>query len=179
MILFRTTARNREQLHIETNGTVIHQEASVKFLGVEIDEFLNWKKELLEIAKSVSSACYAIRSLREETKVSQLKLVYYALIESRIRYSIKFWGNSYNYNVNTAFVAQKDAIRAIARKPRGEPCKNYFLQYKILTIPCLYIMVVLTDLVKNICYVETTEERLLRLGLSAYKEKRLTNDNGD
>jgi hypothetical protein len=162
-LLFKTTANNKDVLQIVTKDVTIHQVDSVKFLGVCIDSSLTWKDELLAVVNSVSSACYALRSLRDEVKLNQLKTVYFALVESRMRYSIKFWGNSYKYNIYSAFIAQKRAIRIMARIPQYTSCKCYFLEFGILTVPSLYILVLLTDLFKNLSELETPEQRKQRL----------------
>jgi hypothetical protein len=90
-------------------------------------------------------------------------MVYYALVESKLRYSIKFWGNSYRYNIQSAFVAQKRAIRTMARICQTTSCKTYFSEFQILTVPSLYILVLLSDLIKYLNCIETPEDRLKRL----------------
>ncbi|CAK1602198.1 unnamed protein product [Parnassius mnemosyne] len=124
--------------------------------------YLNWKKEIKALESTISSACYALRSLREEVTLEQLKMVYFALVESKLRYSIIFWGNSYKYNIKAAFVLQKRAIRTMLRIPQIESCKEHFRNLGILTVPSLYILVSLTHLVKNFHKYETYEERKKR-----------------
>lgn len=136
---------------------------TVKFLGIHIDSCLNWKDELQHIENSISSACYALRTLRGDATEAQLITAYHALIDSRLRYSIQFWGNSYSYNVTRAFLAQKRAIRIIAKIPPWVSCKEFFKKFKILTVPSLYIYVVLTYLVKNLYRFESNEEKDLRI----------------
>jgi hypothetical protein len=162
-ILFRTTAKNTDTLDVRLNNERIAQANSVKFLGIHIDAYLNWKEELNNIDSKVSSACYALRSLREELTLNQLKMTYYALVESRIRYSIIFWGKSYDYNLKKAFTLQKRAIRTMLRIDETESCRRHFVNLGILTVPCLYIQILLTDLVKHLDKYETADEREKRL----------------
>jgi hypothetical protein len=161
-MLFKTTAKNKETLSIHINGDMIKPVESLKILGIHLDAFLNWKEELNAIDNSISSACYALRSLRDELKREQLKMVYFALIESKLRYSIKLWGNSYSYNIKRAFTAQKRAIRTIARIPPWESCREHFTRLQILTVPSLYILVLLTDVIKHRRRYETETEMELR-----------------
>lgn len=162
-ILFRSTTRNQDYLSLSLNNQKIELVNEVKFLGIHIDSLLNWKAELSTLEGSISSACYALRSLRDLLTLDQLKSVYCALIESRLRYSIKHWGGSYNYNLQKAFIVQKRAIRTIARIPPWESCRDYFKAYKILTVPSLYILVLLVDLVKHRSFFETKDNMRLRL----------------
>ncbi|CAG9135167.1 unnamed protein product [Plutella xylostella] len=161
-LLFKTTARDDETIDIALNGDKVEIASVVKFLGVYIDSSLNWRHELNALESSISSSCYALRSLRDEISEDQLKMVYYALIESKLRYSIKLWGHSYEYNTRKAFVLQKRAIRTIARIPQMESCLPIFKKLGILTVPSLYILVLLSGLAKNIHSIETKEERLIR-----------------
>ena len=162
ILLFKSTSRGNDILDVKLNGEKIDIVDSVKFLGVHIDALLNWKNELKAIDGSVSSACYALRSLRDEVSLDILKSVYYALVESRFRYSIQLWGNSYKYNHDRAFILQKRAIRTIVRIPQIESCRQYFQSLSILTVPCLYILTILTSLAKHINNYETKDERQKR-----------------
>lgn len=162
LMLFRTTARQKDILNIKFEDVTIKSVQSVKFLGIHIDASLNWKDELKVIESGISSACYAIRSLRDEITLVQLKQVYFALVESKLRYSIMFWGNSYKYNIKGAFIMQKRAIRTMLRIPQTESCQKYFKKLEILTAPCLYILLILTNLIKYYREFETDEERQVR-----------------
>lgn len=162
IMLFKSTARNKDNMEVILNKDKIELVVETKFLGINIDNLLNWKKELSSIDASISSACYALRTLRDEIHIKQLKIVYYALIESKLRYSIQFWGNSYNYNCQRAFILQKRAIRTIVRISQRESCRPHFSHLKILTVPSLYVLVLLTHFKKYLLDYETDEERLVR-----------------
>lgn len=162
-ILFKTTAGNKDVLEVKLNNERVDLAESVKFLGIHIDACLNWKEELKHIESKISSACYALRSLREDLTLEQLKMTYYALVEAHLRYSIQFWGKSYDYNLKKAFILQKRAIRTMLCKHQTESCRRHFVDLKILTVPCLYIFILLTNLVKHLDKYETEGERIERL----------------
>lgn len=163
IMLFKPNTKKTDELVVVNNNALLEIVDSVKFLGVRIDTRLNWKEELEVVEHSVSSACYALRSLRDELSIEQLRTVYFALVESRLRYSIKLWGYSYKYNVNRAFVVQKRAIRTIVRIPQWVSCRSYFTKLGLLTVPCLYVFVLLTDFIKNLSKYESLVEQKLRL----------------
>lgn len=94
-MLFKTTARNDDTINVYLESSKIESVHTVRFLGVNIDANLNWKEELDALESSIGSACYAIRCLRDELNIYSLKQVYFSLVESKIRYSIQFWGNGY------------------------------------------------------------------------------------
>ncbi|KAG7306662.1 hypothetical protein JYU34_008080 [Plutella xylostella] len=162
-MLFKSTSRNNEIIDINIDGDQIAPVKSVKFLGIHIDDKLNWKDELQSVENTVSSACFALRTLRYEIDMTNLKQVYYALVESKLRYSIRFWGNGFEGNINKAFVVQKRAIRTMVRISQQHSCRDYFLKLELLTVPCLFILVITTDLVKKLHGLETETERKERL----------------
>lgn len=162
-LLFKSTVKNNDTVKVHLLGNKVDIVDNVKFLGVQIDAVLNWKKELEVVTNTMSSACYALRSLRDELTIAHLRIVYFALIESRLRYSIKFWGNSYQYNINAAFVMQKRALRTMLRIKQTESCRDHFKKLHILTVPCLYILVLLSHFIKNIHKFETEEQRHIRI----------------
>lgn len=162
-MIFRSTVRNKVLVDVESLGRKIDIVESLKFLGVRIDCLLNWKPELDSVTNTISSACYAIRSLRDVLSIAQLRTVYFALVESKLRYSIKFWGNSYEYNIKAAFTIQKRALRTMLRLKQTVSCKEYFIKLGILTLPSLYILVLLTHLIKNLNEFETDDERKNRV----------------
>jgi hypothetical protein len=159
LLLFKYNSKRTDKLEVLMNGVIIDVVDHVKCLGVSIDSHLNWKHELESVENSIASACYALRCLREVMGIDQLKTVYYALIESKLRYSVKLWGNSYQYNINRALVIQKRAVRTMFRIPPWVSCRHYFKELGILTVPSLYVLVLLTKLHKN----ESCEERYERL----------------
>lgn len=162
VMLFTSTSRNNGSINCVMNEEIVNLAPVVKFLGVHIDNQLNWKTELSHLEKAISTACYVLRSVRNEVDMKHLKMLYHALVESKLRYSILFWGGSYAYNIQKAFVLQKRAIRTIVRAQQEESCRPHFIAIKILTVPSLYILILLTHLSKYIHEYETKDERQKR-----------------
>jgi hypothetical protein len=124
-----------------------------KFLGIIIDENLNWNSHCNTLSKKLSSVCFALKSIKLITDSRICKLAYYSLFESHIRYGIEFWG----YSSNTAknFKIQKRAIRIMFNLKQKENtfikphCKPHFIKNKILTLPSLYILQSIINNLKN------------------------------
>ena len=74
----------------------------------------------------------------------------------------QFWLNIYSYNCQRAFVLQKRSIRTIVRISRRESCRPHFLVQKMVAVPRLYVLVLLTNLKKHLHEYETYEEKLIR-----------------
>ena len=64
-------------------------------------------------------------------------MAYHGVVESNLRYGIIFWGNSTQKEM--VFKTQKRCIRAMFKLKTTDSCRSYFINSKIMTLPCLYI----------------------------------------
>lgn len=119
------------------NKSIPNDNKSVKFLGLYVDECLTWKVHCENLISKLNSIVYQFRSIKTVLNIDQLKKLYYAEVDSRLRYGICFWGGStLSYNV---FLAQKRVLRCMAGLSNTDTCKNLFKEYEILTLPSLLI----------------------------------------
>lgn len=109
-----------------------------KFLGIIIDKKFNWKPQIEDLSKRLSSLAYALYKLPTTFNTDALLCAYYGMVESVLRYGIIFWGNSTNKEV--IFKMQKRCVRAMFGLKTMDSCKPYFIEHKILTLPSLYII---------------------------------------
>ena len=103
---------------LKINESEIKREHSLKFLGVIVDENLNWKNhiELLEnkIAKNVGVLFKASKFLNMRCLVN----IYFALIHSYISYANIAWASSCRTGLKKILLKQKQAARIIFHKYR-------------------------------------------------------------
>lgn len=136
-VYFHNRQKQLNPIDININNERIEQVSSVKFLGLHIDECLDWKRHCEAVAAKVNSITYLIRNLRPVLTECQLIMLYHAQAGSRLQYGISFWGMSTCFS--DVFVSQKRLIRCIAGVSRTESCRGLFRKFKILPLPCLYI----------------------------------------
>lgn len=134
-------------LDIAYNNITIDTVNTTKFLGLIIDRHLNWKDHIDSLSKRISSSAYALYLLSRNVNRQALLTAYYGLAESVLRYGVIFWGNSTNREV--AFKAQKRCLRAMFHLQTTDSCKPYFIMYKILTLPSIYILETIMFVRKN------------------------------
>jgi len=96
----------------------------MKFLGLQIDNHLNWKDHIEQIIPKLSAASYAIRSAVHINNVNTLKLIYNAHFHSIIKYEIIIWGNS--TNSGKIYTLQKKTIRIMAGTQPRTSCRSLF-----------------------------------------------------
>jgi hypothetical protein len=119
----------------------------MKFLGLHIDNHLNWTNHIDKLIPKLSGACYAVRSMCHIINTDAVKSVCFACFHSTMKYGIIFWGNS--SNSKKIFTLQKKIVRLMAgAKPRNS-CRSLFKRLEILTLPCEYIFSLLLFIVNN------------------------------
>ncbi len=83
---------NEFDTDIRFGNTPLKKVESIKFLGVIIDERLNWKKHIQHVTCKVRGS---IASLYDMRKVIPRKLknsVYNCIVNSQLSYGISVWG---------------------------------------------------------------------------------------
>jgi Reverse transcriptase (RNA-dependent DNA polymerase) len=129
-------------LHLD--GRVLQTSEHTKFLGVYVDESLDFKTHCVNLNSKLSSSPFMFVILRRSTyNLATLKSVYFAYVQSHLQFGIICWGNS--TLASLVFQTQKKIVRAML----GFRYKRYYKALKsgkelfpklgILTLPSLYI----------------------------------------
>ena len=115
-----------------------------KFLGVIIDEKLDWKSHIKYIGKKVSSTTRSLWEMRRIITKSLRNSVYNALVNSHLSYAISVWGSGANVSkLKPLFTIQKRClrnlfkIRKVSEFIKGHT-KSTFNNHKILSVYNLY-----------------------------------------
>ena len=72
----------------------ITQKSYIKYLGVNLDENLDWHYHVDMVTKRVSRGIGVMYRIRKYVDLSILKSIYYSLIYSHLLYAIEVWGNA-------------------------------------------------------------------------------------
>ena len=93
-MLFNNKTTNYNIPHVAINiGTEeITKTKSVKFLGLIIDDQMNWQEHIETCKSKISRSLYGIRPVKNILPKQELKTLYYSLIQSYLEYGIIIWG---------------------------------------------------------------------------------------
>jgi len=100
-----------------------------------------------KIVAKLSSACFAMRSVKPFVSQQTQKVIYYSHFHSIISYSLIFWCNS--APSSRVFRLQKRIIRIMTGSRKGDSCRKLFTRLKILPFPSLYIFFLLRFVIRN------------------------------
>jgi len=102
----------------------IEEAVNLKFLGIQIDNHLNWKNHTDQIIPKLSAACYMVRQMYYICNNDTLKSIYFAYFHSIASYGTIFWGNS--SNSKKIFTLQKRIIRIMVGAHPRTSCRRLF-----------------------------------------------------
>ena len=111
-----------------------------KFLGIYIDSNLKFEAHIGALQSKLSSGCFAIKVLGRQLETHTVRIAYFGLIESHLRYGICFWGSCSNQQFQKLFVLQKRAVRFMCGTSSRETCRPLFVEQRLLTLTCLYVL---------------------------------------
>lgn len=137
-VRFHSRQKQSESINLCIGDKPLTETNAVKFLGIHLDQCLNWRVQCEHVMTKLNSSYYLFINLRPVMGNEQLVMLYHAHVESHLRYGLVFWGMS--TLSGSVFIKQKKILRCIARVPRRHSCKMLFKKYNILPLPCLYIL---------------------------------------
>lgn len=131
-MIFRKTKQRRHQPNpnIKIDNTAIEYVENFNFLGIIIDDKLNWKAHTDSIAKKLSKTIGILNKLKHHLPLYTLKNIYDSLINSFLNYGILCWG----FKQNRIFQLQKKAIRTITRSKYNAHTEPLFKKLNILKV---------------------------------------------
>jgi hypothetical protein len=134
-------------INIHCGNKQITNTSNIKFLGLRIDETLSWKSHIDKLVTKLSSACYAIRTVKGFMSQETLKMIYFSYVHSITEYGIIFWGHS--TNSASVFRMQKWIIRVIMNVKTRDFRRELFKNLNILPMYSQYIYSLILFVVNN------------------------------
>ena len=120
------------------NGTSINRVQNIKYLGVYIDELLNWSVHTsylsLQLAKYRGLFCRLRNYVTRETLVT----LYHSLIHSRVQYGVISWGNASNIYLNKIQIRMNNIVRLITKSSKYFSINPQYKMLKILKLDEIY-----------------------------------------
>ena len=115
-------------------GQKLNRSQNLKYLGVLIDEHLNWKAQISSLCSKLRRANGALSKVRHHVPSNILLNIYHALFSSHMRYACQLWGQVENTNTRRILVLQKCALRLMSFSHPCTPSSPLFRYFEILTI---------------------------------------------
>ena len=108
------------------------------FLGITIDEHLDWKVHIDNLSNKIARNVGVINKLKHFLPAYIMKTLYSTLIESHLQYCTLLWANSHVTNIRKLQLLQKKAIRIITSSHYIAHTEPLFSMTKLLKLDDLY-----------------------------------------
>ena len=146
LVIFKHQRKKLDSpIKIKLNRKRLYPSKSVKYLGIKIDENLNWKQHIHDIAKKLNRANALLFTIRNYVNKHILETIYFAIFDSHINCTNLIWGQNL-HAVSRIVILQKKALRIMnfqSRDSNSSPLfkSNYILKLedKILIEDILFI----------------------------------------
>ena len=116
-MIFRPKGKKEICPTIHINGSSIQEVDDAKFLGIIIDNKLNWIEHIKCISRKIAKDTGIIIKARKSFESETLLNLYNALIFPHITYGIHVWGTAAAVHLHRLHLFQKKIIRIICGVP--------------------------------------------------------------
>ena len=89
---YQRTINDNEIPRLSINDSIIQRVKTFSFLGLTINEFMNWSSHSSKIANKISRTLGVMNRLKRFLPFSAMKLMYSSLILSHLQFAITCWG---------------------------------------------------------------------------------------
>ena len=132
MIFHRARIKNKYENAVQIQGNIIDHVNATKFLGIIIDNKLNWSDHINYIKNKISKSLGIIYKIRSFLNRITLRNLYHTFVFPYLIYGVEVWGNTHAIHLNPIIQLQKKYIRAITFSHYLEPSQPLFNQLNIL-----------------------------------------------
>ncbi len=129
-MIFHKPQKKIPTLHLVMNDTVIEKVAVFDFLGLTLNENLNWKSHIDKISNKISRSIGILNKHKHFIPLQSRLHIYNSLILSYINFGILAWG----YQCERIIKLQKKAIRIVNLSKYNAHCEPILKELNLLKV---------------------------------------------
>ena len=131
---YQRVIANEDIPDLKINGKQIERVSCFNFLGLTINEFMNWSTHSAKIANKISRTLGIMNRLKRYLPCSAMKLMYDFLILSHLQFGITCWG----FEWNRIFKLQKRALRIMTNNKYNAHTEPLFKELEMLKVSDIF-----------------------------------------
>ena len=137
---FHYGKRKKETLNLKLNGLEVEEKIVAKYLGVYIDNRLNWKSHIEHVKAKLSRGNSMISKIRYFVNEQCLLNLFYSFIQSHINYNLLNWTSTCPSFIECINLKVKSAVRLISFKNKYLKGRNFrvYLFSRVLIFARIY-----------------------------------------
>ena len=137
MLLTIIMTENDDSLNkvkLTLNGETLEEVEYAKYLGILIDNKLNWSNQLNAINLKLSKGTGLLAKIRHYVPSSVLRSLYFSFINPYVDYNLLNWGMAARTNLDPIDKKIKKSIRIISFKDSDHPSIPLYKDLKVLPL---------------------------------------------
>ena len=128
----------KKTFKININNYCIKQVTEMKYLGVILDNKVNWHNHIQYICTKLAKAAGIIFKIRNKAPQNVLMLLYHSLVGTYLRYGIASWGSAKTTALSKLQALQNKVVRYITHSSPSTDIMNKYKKLNILNINEIY-----------------------------------------
>ena len=129
---------------LSVNNVNILMRSSTKYLGVFIDEDLNWKIHINQLTNGLRTLFPVFYNIRKYLTINQVKTLYYTMIYSKIKYGIVVYGTSNETFLKSVQIIQNQLLKVLTEKPYRYSTNQLHTELKLIKVEDIFKQEVLS-----------------------------------
>ena len=118
------------QNEVILRNEIVQRVNKEKFLGVIVDQHLNWKDHISMIFQKNYKSCGIIYRIRNTLDIKSKRLIYNSLIHPYLTYCVNVCSSTCRTNFKMLCTAQKRSVRALFATAQQPHSRDIFLNQK-------------------------------------------------
>ena len=124
---------NTSSFKLTIGKNEIKQTNHVRYLGIFLDDKLNWEHQASNICSKLSKTSGIFYKLRHYVPLSTLRILYFSLIQLHLQYSILNWGRANKTLLMTIETLQNRIIRTLFKNIKT-PINMLYKEFNVLKL---------------------------------------------
>ena len=133
-MVFGNSKHRNTTLQVSIKNSNIKRVYVTKFLGILIDDRLNWKEHISLICSKLSKCIAIIYKAKQLLDKESLVMLYDSLFVPYLTYCSEIWGNTYKTNINCVYLLQKKVLRSVCNVDYRYHSNVLFKELRILKL---------------------------------------------
>ena len=119
----RTLNNAAEKLHLKIRGSELDVVNKTTYLGVHVDNSLDWKEHIKTVSTKVSRAIGFLKHAKNILPIASLKTLYSSIVEPHFRYCCSVWGCCGTTDIDQLQKLQNRAARIVTNSRFDAPSR--------------------------------------------------------
>ena len=135
-VLFHGKGKDKQNnlTNLKVENESIPRSKHVKYIGLILDEQLNWSQHIKELCASLTRYFSIFYNIRKHINKSLARTIYYTCIHSRIKYGIEIYGTANKTHIKKLQVMQNKLMKLLLNKEPTYSTDKLHKELRILKV---------------------------------------------